>query len=540
MTWSAETPFVAPLEVTYILDGGSGNAPTQPPVRSGQSLTTADTPTRPGYTFLGWSDGETTTPANTSYTMPAAALTLTAQWSADPHTITYDLNGGRGDTPTQSDVVTDADFTTAVMPTRPGYTFLGWSDGETTTPANTTYTMPATAVTLTAQWSADSRNITYDLNGGSGDTPTQSNVVTDADFTTAPVPFREFWTFNGWSDGTSITGAGELYQVGLTDITLTAQWERNYSTVTFDSQNWLSPVVVSTAQGSGAEVPAIPAWYGYNFIGWAESENGSPVDVPVIPITGDKTFFAVWEQKSLAGLVNLPTPDVITPHAIYERTLTSTWGNHTVSVKVPAGALPSTFQVKVYTLDGDDYATDALGEGTYLISQVVAWSDTAPGTFGNIQDTAPEKPIEMTFTSPLITAGAKVYAVLGGSSTLLATATSNGSVTIRFSEDPVIIVQAGPPITPPAPPVNSGAAFGTAGIETTTSESANESGEVNDSTEPAAETIDGEAVAAIGGLQEVDVLALSGILFTVALVLALIVVLMKRRRSMDSSSASRL
>ena len=533
MTWSTETPFAAPLDVTYLLDGGIGDAPAQPPVRSGQSFTTADTPTRPGYTFLGWSDGETTAAANTSYTMPATALTLTAQWSADPQTITYNLNGGSGDTPTQSNVPTDEDFTTAVTPTRPGYTFLGWSDGETTTAANTSYTVRANAVTLTAQWSADPHTITYDLNGGSGDTPTQSNVVTDDDFTTAPVPIREFWAFSGWYDGSSTTEAGERYQVGLTDVTLTAQWTRNYSTVTFDSQNWLSPVVSSTAQGSGAAVPPTPAWYGYNFIGWAESENGSPVDVPVLPITGDKTFFAVWEQKSLAGLTSLPTPDVIIPHALYERTLTTSWGYHTATIKVPAGALPSTFQVKVYTLDDDNYAANALGEGTYLISQVVAWSDTAPGSVGNIQDTAPNKPIEMTFTSPLITAGAKVYAVLGGSSTLLATATVNGSVTVEFSEDPVIIVEAGPPIATTPVPVTPGNGFGT---DTTTSVDTGTDVEprvVSDSVEPAAEASAELPLATISEPHEIDVLVLSGILFTAALVLAMIVVLLKRRRSLN-------
>jgi hypothetical protein len=170
------------------------------------------------------------------------------------------------------------------------------------------------------------------------------------------------------------------------------------------------------------------------------------VDVSTVTITGTKTFYAIWEQKSLAGLSNLGTPDILNPHATYDRTITNSYGNTTTSIKVPGGALPSTFQVKVYTIEDDNFASQALGAGNYIISQVVAWADTATGSVGNIQDTAAGKPIEMTITSPLITKGSKVYALLGNSSQVLGIATESGRVTVTFSEDPVIIVEAGPPV----------------------------------------------------------------------------------------------
>jgi hypothetical protein len=179
-----------------------------------------------------------------------------------------------------------------------------------------------------------------------------------------------------------------------------------------------------------------------------------------LTIAGPKTFYARWEQRSLAGLTNLSNPDILNPHATYDRTITTTFGDTTTSVKIPGGALPTTFQVKVYTIDNDAFASQALGAGTYIISQVVAWSDTAAGSLGNIQDTAAGKPIEMTITSPLITKGAKVYAVLGNSSRVLGTATENGRVTVTFSEDPVIIVEAGPSIVESIQPVVKSATSG--------------------------------------------------------------------------------
>jgi uncharacterized repeat protein (TIGR02543 family) len=297
--------------------------------------------------------------------------------------------------------------------------------------------------------------VNYDLNLGSGSAPTAS-VQPGASFTTAAAPTRSGYTFTFWQSGASDTPAStsftanRSYTMGSTDITLTAQWSPLSNTVTFDSQNWQTAATIQTLTGSSSTLPTEPTWYGYNFKGWSETSTGSLVDVSTVTITGTKTFYAIWEQRSLAGLTNLSNPDILNPHATYDRTITNSYGNTTTSIKVPGGALPSTFQVKVYTIDDDSFASQALGAGTYIISQVVAWADTATGSIGNIQDTAAGKPIEMTITSPSITVGSKVYALLGNSSRVLGTATENGRVTVTFSEDPVIIVEAGPPavVTP--------------------------------------------------------------------------------------------
>ena len=383
-----------------------------------------------------------------------------------PVALTYDINGGLGSF-SDASVLPGASFNTAVEPSRSGYTFTGWLSGASNTPASTnfvanqSYTMGTSDLTLTAQWSALPHTITYDLNGGSGSTPTQADVATSGTFTTANTPVRTHWSFAGWSNGTTTTAANTSYTVGTENVTLTALWTRNSSSVTFDSQNWQTASVASTDQGIAATAPTNPTWYGYNFKGWSETTTGSLVDVSAVTITGTKTFFAIWEQKSLAGLTNLGSPDILNPHATFDRTITNSYGNTTTSIKVPGGALPSTFQVKVYTIDDDSFASQALGAGTYLISQVVAWADTATGSVGNIQDTAAGKPIEMTITSPSITIGAKVYALLGNSSRVLGTATENGRVTVTFSEDPVIIVEAGPPAVITPTPTGSVVASGT-------------------------------------------------------------------------------
>jgi hypothetical protein len=279
--------------------------------------------------------------------------------------------------------------------------------------------------------------------------------------------------------GTPITGLTEstTYKVSITavgDGTNTASSSASsLSTVatpapttfvvTFDKQNNTSADTANVTQGLAATTPSAPTWYGYNFKGWSETSSGSLADVSNTTITGVKTFYAIWEQKSIAGLTSaqLGTPDIIVPNATLDKSATAGFGNTSSLVKVPAGSLPDTYRVKVYTLADNDIAEQNIGaNNTYIISQVVAWSHA---TNRNIQDTAAGKPIEMTITSQDIKAGAKVYSILGNVSTLLATATQDGSVRVTFSEDPVIVVQAAPaPSTPPAPPMspNGGGAGG--------------------------------------------------------------------------------
>ena len=87
---------------------------------------TAPTLTREGYQFNGW---DKTFPT----TMPAENLTITAQWTVNQYTITYDLAGGTAEGNPNTYTIETGAFTLK-NPTKSGYTFTGWSgtglDGE--------------------------------------------------------------------------------------------------------------------------------------------------------------------------------------------------------------------------------------------------------------------------------------------------------------------------------------------------------------------------------------------------------------------------
>ena len=92
------------------------------------------TTTKAGYTFAGWkvttADGNWT--ANTIYSAGESMsnmfgnATLTAQWTANKYTVTFDANGGSVTTTTK-EVTYGLTYGTLPTPTRAGYTFNGWS-----------------------------------------------------------------------------------------------------------------------------------------------------------------------------------------------------------------------------------------------------------------------------------------------------------------------------------------------------------------------------------------------------------------------------
>ena len=102
----------------------------------GTTIKAPTAPTKTGYTFMGWNPA---LPA----TMPAGDMTLTAQWSINQYTITFDTDGGSAVAPITQDYGTA--ITAPADPTREGYTFIGWDKAN---PA----TMPAGDMTITAKW----------------------------------------------------------------------------------------------------------------------------------------------------------------------------------------------------------------------------------------------------------------------------------------------------------------------------------------------------------------------------------------------------
>ena len=241
--------------ITFDTNGGSEIAPITQDY--GTAITAPANPTRKGYTFKGW-DKEI------PKTMPAENMTVKAQWEINQYTISFDTNGGSEIAPITQDYGTK--ITAPADPTRKGYTFKGWDK-------EIPKTMPAENMTVKAQWEINRYTITFDTAGGSEIAPITQDYGTQI---AAPAnPTRKGYTFKGWDKEIPETMPAE-------NITVTAQWEINRYTITFDTAGGSDIAPITQDYGTNITAPADPTREGYTFIGW---DKAIPTTMPAENIT---------------------------------------------------------------------------------------------------------------------------------------------------------------------------------------------------------------------------------------------------------------
>ena len=322
MIQSTETRITYKLNtytVSYDGNGSDGGAvPGVQPFTSGSSatVTSAGTMTRTGYTFTGWNTAVNGTGA--SYAEGAryssdANLTLYAQWQPNTYTVTFDGNNHT------SGATTSQNFTYGVPQNlnangfqRTGYTFTGWNtaaDGTGTSYAEGASYTATGDITLYAQWKGVDYTITYVLDGGTNHSGNpQGYTVADLPLE-LKTPTKTGYTFIGWFiDGSSSTGT--RIETGVTgDITVTAHWQPNTYTVTFDGNNHTSGATTSQNFTYGVPQNLNANGFqrtGYTFTGWNTAADGtgtSYTDVASYTATGDITLYAQWEVD-IAKLVD--------------------------------------------------------------------------------------------------------------------------------------------------------------------------------------------------------------------------------------------
>ena len=280
--WTANT-----YTVTFDSTGGSEVTTKTIDVLYGEQLGDMPVPIRTGYFFRGWydapvegkcygnSDGK-----GTSWYDKTENCTLYAQWVINRYTITFDTAGGSEITPITQDY--DTAITAPADPTREGYTFIGW-DKEIPT------TMLAENMTVTAQWVINRYTITFDTAGGSKIAPITQDYGTAI---TAPAdPTREGYTFIGWDTEIPTTMPAE-------NMTVTAQWEINQYTITFDTAGGSEIAPITQDYGTAITAPADPTREGYTFIGW-------DTEIPTTMPAENITLKAKWKD------IEKPTGEII-------------------------------------------------------------------------------------------------------------------------------------------------------------------------------------------------------------------------------------
>ena len=173
-------------------------------------------------------------------------------------------------------------------PTKPGHIFDGWytSDGAAWDYASDKVT---DNITLYAKWAANTYTITFDTAGGSEIAPITQDYGT---VITAPeAPTREGYTFIGWDKEIPTTMPAE-------NMTVTAQWEINQYTITFDTNGGSEIAPITQDYGTAITAPANPTREGYTFIGW-------DMEIPKTMPAENITLKARWKD------IEKPTGEIV-------------------------------------------------------------------------------------------------------------------------------------------------------------------------------------------------------------------------------------
>ncbi len=296
-TYTANWQVIEYTIITLLEGGNAGSSEVY--FYTVEQTVTLPTPTRTGYTFLGWTGEGITTP-QPNVTIPKGSTgdkTYIENWELTEYNIAMDLNGGSG----QEKVVytmTDEDFELPT-PTRNGYEFVGWTGEGITTP-QTQVIIPTGSTgnkAYTANWKVIEYTITLDTNGGPVVSPIKYTVE---DSFTLPYPLRPGYEFVGWTlDGSGMLPATPLiiYHGTTGDLRYKAEWRLAEYTITMDLDGGSGQEkVVYTMTDEDFELPT-PTRNGYEFVGWTGERITTPQTSVKIPkgSTGNKAYTANWK-----------------------------------------------------------------------------------------------------------------------------------------------------------------------------------------------------------------------------------------------------
>lgn len=304
-----------PIVVTFHANGGTGDDYTQN-IYGGEGTLTANKFTKSGKVFAGWATSENgeVVYADGAKITAEDNTDLYAVWG-DAYTVTFDYNDGKTGNATV-DVAQDTAIGAAKMPkdpTKKGYTFEGWFNGETKLTAETVITGN---VIYTAKWTPIRYTIKFDKNAA--DAVGSMNDISATYDEEVQLPLcaftREGYTFTGWG---SYKGEDKVKNLAGKDgavVTLKASWRGlpvnvianlNYS----DAENIVRTGAVGNnynyivkpdggTQYSELESPVRP---GYIFDGWFDAAEGGNEITNQYKFTAedaekDVTLYAHWSK----------------------------------------------------------------------------------------------------------------------------------------------------------------------------------------------------------------------------------------------------
>lgn len=132
--------------------------------------------------------------------------------------------------------------------------------------------------------------VTFQSEGGS---EVASQIRANAPAARPADPTKEGHTFIGWYNGESEWN----FETPVTEkLTLTAKWQINRYTITFDTAGGSEVAPITQDYGTTITAPANPAKTGYTFAGWDKT-------IPTTMPAGDMTITARWTENRVIVII---------------------------------------------------------------------------------------------------------------------------------------------------------------------------------------------------------------------------------------------
>ena len=325
--------------------------------KDGYKYTITDqTPTRTGYSFVGWSTEEN---GEAKY-QPGDVLKVTAdmnlyaQWKANDYSIKFiDPSKEGKNLPDEATISYGSEYKIPnQIPTRTGYDFVGWStekDGEAKYRSGDVLKVTSDT-NLYAQWKVNNYSIRFvDPSNEGKNLPDEASIPYGSKYTIpSQAPTRKGYDFKGWATGEN----GKVkYQPGdvLTvngNISLYAVWSKKAPAVKFNNNGGEGTVPATKPTDDNTKIAVDctnrPSRDGATFIGWSKTKNdvlegpdaGEKGKIDVCGYSGKKTIaglqgrtidlYATWARNPKA-VFNENRPDGMTALLPEIKTITGDW-----------------------------------------------------------------------------------------------------------------------------------------------------------------------------------------------------------------------
>ena len=282
-------------KVVYNTNGGS--SVESETVHDMETIQMPAAPTKDGHRFLGWytTDKNNLMQPGDVFNV-TDSVTINAKWIAQ-YKYSFDNNDGKVYEVVYTTVDENTEITIELEPTRDGYVFKGWSDGENTYKPVATYTITSN-VTFVAVWNPI---YSYEYVGGYG----SGELEKDKTLKIADAPEAEGCSFGGWSDGVTVWQPGNDYTI-TANVEFTPIWN---VTVTYVSE-YSQPDPKEIKKGDSLVLPPL-THDGYDFDGWF-NEGDEKVDSPYT-VDANITLTAKWTKNPVVYTISgVPTNETWT------------------------------------------------------------------------------------------------------------------------------------------------------------------------------------------------------------------------------------